>query len=111
MNENLKSVFYPLLLLLALLALWVVAVRNWGVPNYILPSFESVLAALRRGYIEGAFWKDFGYTMSSMLIGYVCGCSVAFVTTMAAAKVTRLPPVSALKPTELVSPIRACTWR
>jgi NitT/TauT family transport system permease protein len=80
MNENLKSVFYPLLLLLALLALWVVAVRNWGVPNYILPSFESVLAALRRGYIEGAFWKDFGYTMSSMLIGYVCGCSVAFVT-------------------------------
>ncbi len=80
MHENLKSILYPLILLLALLALWVISVRSWGVPNYILPPLESVLAALRRGYIEGAFWKDFGYTMSSMLIGYVFGCSIAFVT-------------------------------
>ena len=36
-------------------------------------------------------------------------CSVAFVTTRAAAKVTRLPPVSAANGMELVSPISACT--
>lgn len=79
MNENLKSIFYPLLLLVGLIVLWMFAVRNWGVPNYILPSFESVLGALHRGYIQGAYWKDFGYTLSSMLIGYVCGCALAFV--------------------------------
>ena len=79
MNENVKSALYPLLLLAALLRLWTVAVRSWGVPHYILPPLENVLAALYRGYIEGAYWKDFGYTLTSMLVGYVGGCSLAFV--------------------------------
>lgn len=79
MNEHVKSIFYPLLLLAGLIVLWMFAVRNWGVPNYILPSFESVLAALKRGYIEGDYWPDFGYTLSSMLIGYICGCLLAFI--------------------------------
>ncbi|HRF07051.1 MAG TPA: ABC transporter permease [Xanthobacteraceae bacterium] len=79
MNEHLKSIFYPLLLLAGLIVLWMFAVRNWGVPNYILPSFESVLGALHRGYIQGDYWPDFGYTLSSMLIGYVSGCLLAFI--------------------------------
>ncbi|MGE0340291.1 MAG: ABC transporter permease, partial [Xanthobacteraceae bacterium] len=32
-----------------------------------------------RGYIEGAFWNDFLYTLSSMLLGYIFGCSIAFL--------------------------------
>src|ERR1700730_2870803 len=79
MNENAKSVIYPLLLLIGLLVLWVFAVRNWGVPSYILPPLQNVLAALRRGYIEGAYWKDFGFTLTTMLIGYIGGCSLAFL--------------------------------
>jgi len=79
MSERLKSIAYPLLLLAGLLLLWIIAVRYWGVPSYVLPPLEKVLNALRRGYIEGAYWSDFGYTMSSMLIGYIGGCSLAFV--------------------------------
>ncbi|WP_211908355.1 hypothetical protein [Tardiphaga alba] len=73
MNERLKSVVYPLLLLAVLLALWVAAVRYWGVPNYVLPPLDSVIAALKRGYIDGAYWKDFGFTLSSMMLGYIGG--------------------------------------
>ncbi len=79
MSENTKSVLYPTLLLLALLALWFVAVQRWGVPNYILPPLQGVMSALRRGYIEGAYWKDFGFTLTSMLTGYIGGCSLAFI--------------------------------
>lgn len=77
MNENTKSALYPALLLCVLLVLWVAAVQR-GVPNYILPPLQGVLDALRRGYIEGAYWKDFGFTLTSMLIGYVGGCALAF---------------------------------
>lgn len=79
MSERLKSFVYPLLLLAVFLVLWVVAVRLWNVPNYILPPLDSVLGALRRGYVEGAFWNDFGFTLSSMMIGYIGGCLMAFV--------------------------------
>ena len=79
MSENTKSVLYPALLLCALLALWFLAVERWGVPNYILPPLQGVLGALRRGYIEGAYWNDFGFTLTSMLTGYVGGCSLAFI--------------------------------
>jgi NitT/TauT family transport system permease protein len=79
MNENIKSVVFPLLLLVALLSLWLVAVQRWGVPNYVLPPLQNVLAALHHGYIEGAYWKDFGFTLTSMFIGYIGGCSLAFI--------------------------------
>lgn len=78
MSERIKSVLYPLLLLIVLIALWHVAVTYGGVPNYILPPVEGVLAALKRGYIDGAYWGDFTYTLSSMLIGYTVGCALAF---------------------------------
>jgi len=77
--EKAKSVGYPLLLLALLLALWVVAVKYWEVPNYVLPPLEGVLAALYRGYVQGDFWGDFGYTLASMSLGYVAGCAAAFV--------------------------------
>lgn len=79
MSENVKSTLYPLVVLVMLLVLWHLATRVWGVPNYILPPLDGVVAALRKGYIEGAYWKDFGYTLTSMLVGYVGGCSLAFV--------------------------------
>lgn len=79
MSERIKSALYPLLLLIALVTLWSVAVRTGSIPNYILPPPEGVLAQLYKGYIEGAFWGDFGYTLTSMVIGYVSGCSIAFI--------------------------------
>ncbi len=79
MSDRLKSIVHPLLLLAALLGLWLCATRFWSVPNYVLPPLEGVLAALHRGYVQGAFWGDFGATLSAMLMGYVSGCALAFV--------------------------------
>lgn len=79
MSEALKSVLYPLILMIALLILWSVAVNYWDIPSYILPPLPDVGAALWRGYVQGAFWGDFSYTLSSMAIGYVCGCSLALI--------------------------------
>ena len=69
----------PLLLLAALLVLWFIANRYLGVPYYVLPPVEGVLAALYRGYVQGDFWGDFGFTLASMAIGYVGGCTAAFI--------------------------------
>lgn len=79
MNERVKSALYPLILLIALLFLWHFAVRFLHVPSYVLPPLEGVYQALYRGYVEGAYWADFGYTLTSMVTGYVVGCSLAFV--------------------------------
>ncbi|MDQ2733938.1 MAG: ABC transporter permease [Pseudomonadota bacterium] len=78
MNERLKALLYPLFGIAVLLALWFAAVRVFKVPNYILPSPESVAVALKIGYIDGLYWKHFAYTLQSMAIGYVIGCSIAF---------------------------------
>jgi len=77
--ERIKSIIYPLLLLTALLLLWIVATKYWHVPNYVLPPLEGVLSALHRGYVQGAFWGDFGHTLAAMSIGYLAGCAMAFV--------------------------------
>ena len=79
MKERTKSIVYPLLLLAALLVLWFIANRYLGVPYYVLPPVEGVLAALYRGYVQGDFWGDFGFTLASMAIGYVGGCTAAFI--------------------------------
>ncbi|VVE51652.1 ABC transporter permease [Pandoraea anhela] len=79
MKERTKTVLYPLALLCALVGVWYLAVSRWGVPNYILPSLDGVAAALKRGYIDGAFWGDFRFTLMSTLLGYVSGCVLAFV--------------------------------
>ena len=79
MNEKFRSVLYPLATFVALVALWEVAIRVFKVPNYILPTPYAVVEALQRGYIEGLFWKHFLFTLQSMVLGYVLGCSLAFL--------------------------------
>ena len=79
MNERLKTLLYPLIAIAGVLLLWFVAVRLFKVPNYVLPSPESVASALKTGYVDGLYWKHVFYTLESTVIGYVIGCSVAFV--------------------------------
>jgi NitT/TauT family transport system permease protein len=78
MNERLKSFSYPLVAFVALIVFWDVAIRVLKIPNYILPTPESVLGALKRGYVDGHFWQHFFFTSQSMLLGYVFGCCAAF---------------------------------
>jgi len=77
-NERLKSVAYPLAAFVALVVAWDVAIRVFKVPNFILPTPQSVLEALQRGYVQGQFWPHFFFTFQSMLAGYAAGCSAAF---------------------------------
>lgn len=78
MIDRLKSIAYPLVAFVVLIALWDVAIRALKVPNYILPAPQAVLDALRRGYVEGIFWPHFLFTLQSMVAGYLAGCSMAF---------------------------------
>ena len=79
MNERLKSIVHPLIAFVIVVALWDVAIRVFKIPNFILPTPEGVLAAMKRGYVEGEFWKHFFFTLTSMVSGYALGCSAAFV--------------------------------
>lgn len=79
MSEHAKAVFYPIITLIALLVLWVVAIRVFKVPNFVVPTPEAVVSSLRRGYIDGLFWKHFLFTLQSTVLGYALGCSLAFL--------------------------------
>ena len=79
MNDKLKSVLYPLATFVVLVAVWEIAIRAFKVPNFILPTPYAVLEALQRGYIEGLFWKHFFFTLQSMVLGYLFGCTLAFI--------------------------------
>lgn len=79
MSERLKSIVHPLIAFVVVVVLWDVAIRAFKIPNFILPTPEGVLAALKRGYVDGEFWKHFVFTLTSMASGYALGCSAAFV--------------------------------
>ena len=79
MSERLKSILYPLIAFAVVVVLWDVAIRVFKIPNFILPTPEGVLAAMKRGYIDGEFWKHFVFTLTSMASGYALGCSAAFM--------------------------------
>ena len=79
LSERTKTILYPLILLVVLIAIWDGAIRLFKVPNYILPTPAAVLEAMHRGYIEGLYWKHFFYTLQSMVSGYLLGCTLAFL--------------------------------
>jgi len=79
MNDRFKTIVYPLVTLVALVGFWGFAIHAFKIPNFILPTPESVLVALYRGYVEGLFWKHFFFTLQSMVLGYLLGCSMAFL--------------------------------
>jgi NitT/TauT family transport system permease protein len=79
MGERTKSILYPAIAFVVLVALWELAIRVFKVPNFVLPTPGSVLDALKRGYIDGLFWPHFFFTLQSMVLGYLLGCTAAFL--------------------------------
>jgi NitT/TauT family transport system permease protein len=69
----------PLLTLLVLVAVWVVTLRWFRVPDYILPAPGAVVRALKIGYIDGLYWPHFLATLEATVFGYLLGCGLAFV--------------------------------
>jgi NitT/TauT family transport system permease protein len=78
-KQRAADVVYPLITLLVGLAIWSSAIKVFSVPNYILPTPTAVLAAMKVGYVDGAFWPHLLFTLRNIVIGYMCGCLVAIV--------------------------------
>lgn len=102
MNEKVRSVVFPLVAFVLLITAWDVLIKLLKVPNFILPTPYAVLEALQRGYIEGLFWRHFVFTLQSMVLGYLLGCTLAFIlgclfAELRAVEQTLLPFVVALQ--------------
>lgn len=79
MRETIKTILYPATTAAVLIAVWVISVRVFKVPNYLLPEPGAVLHALKVGYIDGQYWPHFFFTLKSATIGYLVGCGLAIV--------------------------------
>lgn len=68
-----------LAVLVAVLAIWELSVRLFGVPAYIIPPPLAVGAALVDGLVQGTFYPHILATLHAVVVGYLLGCSVAVV--------------------------------
>ncbi|MEJ5992692.1 ABC transporter permease [Ramlibacter sp. PS3R-8] len=73
------DIVFPLITLVAGLAFWSLAIGWFSVPNYILPTPTAVFDAVWVGYIEGKYWEHVAFTLQNILVGYVCGCTLAII--------------------------------
>jgi NitT/TauT family transport system permease protein len=62
-----------------LLAVWVVSVDVFHVPDYLIPAPGAVLRVLKTGYIDGQYWPHFLFTFKNTVIGYGVGASLALL--------------------------------
>lgn len=79
MPNIIKAILYPSITAVALILLWIVSIRVFAVPNYLIPTPESVLMALKSGYIDGQYWPHFLFTLQSTVLGYLIGCGLALL--------------------------------
>lgn len=79
MSPKARAVVFPLITALLLLSAWVAAIRVFDVPDYLIPSPQSVLQALKTGYIEGQYWPHFLFTLQCTVLGYLIGCGLALL--------------------------------
>src|SRR5690606_27582484 len=79
MSDRLTTFVYPTISFIVLIVVWTLSIDFFNVPNYILPAPMEVLAQLKYGYVDGAFWPHFAFTLRSTLTGYVLGCTSAIV--------------------------------
>jgi NitT/TauT family transport system permease protein len=71
-------------LLVAILALWEWGVPYFEVPSYVLPTPSAIVTALWRGLDaglmdRGGYWLHTGVTLAEVLLGFVIGAGVGLV--------------------------------
>lgn len=81
-----RRIVYPLVTLALLLGAWSGAIAFFRIPDYLLPSPTQVLRAMQVGYVEGAFWPHFLFTLKSVALGYLAGCTLAIAAGIALAE-------------------------
>ncbi|MCV9906539.1 ABC transporter permease [Brucella sp. HL-2] len=85
-SQKLLDIAVPALFGLAMLLLWEVTVRLFAVPQVLLPA-PSVIWARITSSIP-ILWADFQQTfLKAVIIGYVAGCGLGFITAIIADRV------------------------
>jgi NitT/TauT family transport system permease protein len=79
MRNNIKAVVYPAITAVVLVVAWIVSIRVFDVPGYLIPPPENVLSALKAGYIDGQYWPHFLFTFKNTVVGYLIGSGLALV--------------------------------
>lgn len=79
MRQTIETIIYPLITLVVLVTIWLIYIRFFDVPDYILPEPMAVLREFVNAFTSGYIWPHLFFTLRSMLIGYALGCGVGFV--------------------------------
>ena len=98
-----KARLLSLALLVALLLLWELATRQWGLSALVLPAPSAVLKSLWSGLASGYFWPHIWATLQAVVLGLLIGSAVGLLAGMALAESALLERV--LKPYVVVSQV------
>lgn len=90
-------------LLVAVLAIWELAARQFGLSALVLPAPSAVALSLWSGLASGYFWPHLWATLQALLLGLLIGSAVGLLAGMALAESELLERV--LKPYVVVSQV------
>ncbi|MEN2384097.1 ABC transporter permease [Comamonas sp. A7-5] len=90
-------------LLIAVIAMWELAVRQFGLSALVLPAPSAVALSLWSGLASGYFWPHLWATLQALLLGLLIGSAVGLLSGMALAESELLERV--LKPYVVVSQV------
>lgn len=91
------------LLLIAAIAIWELATRQFGLSALVLPAPSAVVLSLWSGLASGYFWPHLWATLQALLLGLLLGSAVGLLAGMALAESELLERV--LKPYVVVSQV------
>ena len=98
-----KTHWLSALLLIAVLAIWELAARQFGLSALVLPAPSAVVLSLWSGLASGYFWPHLWATLQALLLGLLVGSAVGLLAGMALAESELLERV--LKPYVVVSQV------
>ncbi|WP_057092161.1 ABC transporter permease [Comamonas thiooxydans] len=90
-------------LLIAVLSIWELAARQFGLSALVLPAPSAVALSLCSGLASGYFWPHLWATLQALLLGLLVGSAVGLLAGMALAESELLERV--LKPYVVVSQV------
>ena len=98
-----KTHWLSALLLIAVLSIWELAARQFGLSALVLPAPSAVALSLWSGLASGYFWPHLWATLQALLLGLLIGSAVGLLAGMALAESELLERV--LKPYVVVSQV------
>jgi NitT/TauT family transport system permease protein len=85
-----RNVLLSVLVFIVVLAVWEAGVRVFEIPAFILPTPSNIAMAFYRGVASGIYVHHLWITLFETALGFIAGCSMAFVFGIAVALNRRL---------------------